>query len=380
MTINHNTNANKTKESGTENTQKEIKTKEKQRIGRNKWIDGKRITSEERKLRDGKEREGFDTAGAYTVVDPSRLYRGKSYSEWITDWFNWFLSADADKRNSGPVVFLRSLGLPNKQTGAYIPDVSGQVTGSGTSPDSMGADIMNYSKTYVNDPNIRIGGDRLQIFDDQAVLVPIIISYWLRSEPQSDWGSMQDYTGATIDHGDNPPDVSQLTINKNNIELPEGLIMEDFRITTPIFTAVVPETEYGRSVKDFLEHPIPPGIYPAIVEGYFVMLTFEAGSYYWIHSWASAPREISGPYFSELLYQIEVNKGRDSPGMLTRWRPSRNERVLNQIFSQKERNQDLTSREIDSFQEYITYKENNEKKRTRLYHPNKKSEKTKQQQ
>jgi hypothetical protein len=320
-----------------------------QRNGGNKWLVGKRIPLQKP--------PGIDEDAGYTVVDPRYVYHGKSYSEWITDWFNWFLSADADKRNSGPVVFLRSLGLPNRHTGAYTSDVPGQATGSGALLDSMGADIMNYSKTYVNDPNIRIGGDRLQIFDDQAVLVPIIIAYWLKTEPQSDWGTMQDYTGSTIDHGDDPPDVSQLTINKNNIEL--GFDMEYFRITTPIFTAVVPDTEYGRSVKDFLEHPISPGSYPAIVEGYFVMLKFEADRSYWVHSWASAPREISGPYFSELLYQIEVKKRRERRGMITSWRPSRNERMFAQIFSQKEKNRDLTSPEAGIFAQYFISKGNN---------------------
>ena len=84
--------------------------------------------------------------------------------------------------------------------------------------------------------------------------------------------------------------------------------MENFRIATPIFTAIVPEAPYGTSIKDFLEDsPIPPGSYPALVEGYSVILKFTKTGSYWIHAWASAPRERSGPYFSELLYQIEVN-------------------------------------------------------------------------
>ena len=32
------------------------------------------------------------------------------------------------------------------------------------------------ARSYVNDPNVRIGGDRLKIFEDQAVFVPIIIA------------------------------------------------------------------------------------------------------------------------------------------------------------------------------------------------------------
>jgi hypothetical protein len=98
--------------------------------------------------------------------------------------------------------------------------------------------------------------------------------------------------------------------------------MERFRIITPFFTTVVPEAQYGRSAKDFIEAPIPSGNYPAMVGGYFVMLKFKANGTYWVHSWASAPREARGPYFSELLYQIEVHKRRDPHGRVTRWRPS----------------------------------------------------------
>jgi hypothetical protein len=71
---------------------------------------------------------------------------------------------------------------------------------------------------------------------------------------------------------------------------------------------VVPDTPYGTSLKDFLEEgQISPGVYPSMVDGYFVMLKLKKGRY-WVHSWASAGREVRGPYFSELLYQIEVSE------------------------------------------------------------------------
>jgi hypothetical protein len=383
--------------------------------------------------------EDLDGEGRYMVVDPDGLYRGKSYSEWTSDWLNWFLSADADRRNSGPVVFLRSKGLPDEKTGANISDipaVPSEASGSDISPDSTGGDVtgmMGYSKAYVNDPNIKIGGDRLQIFEDQAVFVPIIIAFLLKTSPYADWGGILDSTGLTIDYGDNPPDISQLTINGTEIYLPitdeikkeeenrvhqvanikkkrdelaatkkedkvvqladikekeektldeknlanlrrekikltKGLkLMERFRIITPIFTAVVPEAQYGRSVKDFIEEaPIAPGNYSAMVDGYFVMFKFKLGTY-WIHSWASAPREERGPYFSELLYQIEVHErrdpySRDPYGRVTRWRPSRNERVLNQILAQKKRMGDLTKDETNRFKTYFTTEDKPERK------------------
>jgi hypothetical protein len=366
------------------------------------WIN---LISESRENLDGK-------GGAYMVVDPDDLYRGMSYSEWTSNWFNWFLSADADRRNSGPVVFLRSKGIPNEKSGAGISDVQTLAdvgSGSYPLPDSPAADVTGlttFSKPYVNDPNVKIGGDRLQIFEDQAVLVPIHVCFWLKTTPYTDYGSMQDHTGLTIDNGDNPPDISQLTINGMEIELPitqeekeekkvmvskladvkktlvdmkkgqktpadikelkinlvkELKLMERFRITTPIFTAVVPEAQYGRSAKDFIEEsPITPGSYPAMVDGYFVMFKFKPGTY-WVHSWASAPRETRGPYFSELLYQIEVHKRRPRYGMITRWRPSRNERVLNQILEQKKRTGDLTNPEMNRFKTYFTTNDNSER-------------------
>jgi hypothetical protein len=392
--------------------------------------------------------EDLDGKGRYGVVDPSDLYHGKSYSEWTSDWLNWFLSADADRRNSGPVVCLRSKGLPNEKTGANISDipaVPGEASVSDTLPGSTAGDVtgmIGYSKTYVNDPNVKVGGDRLQIFEDQAVFVPIIVAFWLKTSPYADWGGMLDYTGLTIDYGDNPPDISQLTINGMEIDLPitdeikkeeenrldeldklkkeeeeildnikdigekldeikeeqqitapikkkqeemlrnikekgeeldrkkekkinlaRGLrLMQPFRITTPIFTAIVPEAQYGRSAKDFIEEtPIASGSYPAMVDGYFVMLKFKEGTY-WVHSWASGPRETRGPYFSELLYEIEVQKRTRPYGRVTEWRPSRNERVLNQILEQKKRMGDLTKGEMNRFKTYFTTEDKSERK------------------
>ena len=81
---------------------------------------------------------GVDGQGTYKIINPQRLYLGKSYSDWTTDWFNWFLSANADRRSAGPVVFLRSRGLPNATTGAYVSDVPNQGVGGvdGSSPTS----------------------------------------------------------------------------------------------------------------------------------------------------------------------------------------------------------------------------------------------------
>ncbi len=108
---------------------------------------------------------------ALKVVDPEKLYLGKSYSTLVEDWFNWFLSSDADKRNFGPVVFLRSKGL-----------------GSINKTDALNAtstysDDPYYDRPYANDPVIRVGGDKLQIRKDQAVFIPIIVAFEVARKP-----------------------------------------------------------------------------------------------------------------------------------------------------------------------------------------------------
>jgi hypothetical protein len=265
-------------------------------------------------------------AADYHVIPPNELHYGKSYSDLVQDWFNWFLTADPDKRNSARVIFLRSVEIP--ASSSQQNDLSS----------STYADDQYFPRQYKNPPNVKIGPDKLQIYEDQAVFVPIILAYAEASKPYHDWGMMTDYTGLTIDYGDNPPEVSQLTINGNYIDL--GKDMEEFRISTPVFTAIVPDTDYGRSAKDFLEMSLAPGHYPMIAEGYFVLIKFDTpGKVYTIHSFASAPREVRGPYFSELLYQIQVNKreGRGGPARGAWVRPASNQGIIRELISNKVR-------------------------------------------
>jgi len=275
-----------------------------------------------------------DSKRGYKILDPGVLYRGKGYGDWACDWFNWFVSANADKRNSGPVAFLRSQGIPQS-----IEDGSQGPTENSSNVSNLDP---SYAKIYLNEPNVRIGGDRLVIFEDQAVFWPVLVGFWVGAEPYADFGYMQDYTGVVIDHGDNPPDTDQIKINKDDVILPEDLSLLDFRIMTSIFPAVIPEADYGSSVKDFLEMSHPPGHYPALVEGYFLMLKFKPGIYY-VHSRASSPREFHGQYTSELFYGIQVLERAQTSGRVTRFEKfARNEKLFAKIISDKEKTKELS--------------------------------------
>ena len=85
------------------------------------------------------------------------------------------------------------------------------------------------------------------------------------------------------------------------------------------------------------------------MEGYFVLFTFDPGRYI-IHSWASAPRETRGPYFSELIYEIEVNAVGTSPSKgPVMFRPARNERIIKQIIAEKKKIGEIDKKFLGKF-------------------------------
>lgn len=289
---------------------------------------------------------GRSSMGSYDVVDPNDLYFGKSYSSLAEDWFNWYLSADADKRNFGPVVFLRTAPIPpNNKASAYSVATELSIT-------NTYADDPFYDRPYQNLPNVRVGGDKLLIRKDQAVFIPIIIGYEVMRKPYFDWGVMQEVTGLTIDYGDDPPKREQLKIDGSAVEgasLKTDEDMKKFRILTSIFTAVVPEADYGRSIKDFLEVTVSPGQFPAIVEGYFVLLkNFTPGYTYLIHSRASAARERGGPYVAELVYEITVdNRTKSNSVGAVPYRSPRNQAIIRRVLTEKIEKGEMTEAQVN---------------------------------
>jgi hypothetical protein len=281
----------------------------------------------------------------YEVVDPERLFRGRSYSSLVEDWFNWYVSTDADKRTLGQVVFLRSTAIPspNKPNG-YIEPSELNVT-------NVYADDPLYEKPYANNPHIRVGGDSLNIRKDQAVFVPIIVAYEVARKPYYDWGSMQEFTGLTIDYGDNPPTPRQILIDGQEIKAPSLIKsqgdLQKFRIRTPLFPIIIPEADYGRSIKDFLEESFVPGQYVAIVEGYFVLIENLSPGQHHIYCRASAPRERAGPYVAELLYEINVANvpPPESRGAID-FEPPRNTAIVKRILGEKLEKGEITQAEM----------------------------------
>lgn len=280
----------------------------------------------------------------YEVLDPDLNYRGKSYSSWATDWFNYFLSIDPDKHVFGSVVFLKSVPGANQSK-------EGTIRTENEANESAYAGDPYYPRPYENNPNVKVGADKLQISIDQVIFWPFIMAYELAVKPYQEWGALQEYTGVVMDHGDDPPDSKDITINGKPIILPKKGDMSRFRIQTPVFTALVPEAEYGRSLRDFLEDDVLPGHWPAVVEGYFGLIKFSNPGTYLLHSLTKAGRELRGSYSAEILCEVEVSgapRKDPSRGIPTGGKPARNEGVITRILSEKIKSGEITATEANT--------------------------------
>lgn len=81
------------------------------------------------------------------------------------------------------------------------------------------------------------------------------------------------------------------------------------------------------------------------------MLRFKKGCY-WVHSWASAGRELKGNYFSELLYQIDVAprpKGVPYHGTITVRRPAHFMGTADRVVKKMTEDNQLTKSEFDFY-------------------------------
>lgn len=168
----------------------------------------------------------------FQVVSTNENVYGKSYGDWLAASWNWLLSNNLDNQ-TGIVYFLRT------------------------------------SSEYHNKgPYCKIGKHRVQVFTDQAIFVPVIISLADDKHfPELSTAALRRAdVNNDIDRGDNPPKPYQVTINGEPI-LDD---LKDFRIESPDFLLDVSKDS---SVKDTLEVPIKePGNSLAVSAGYCIII------------------------------------------------------------------------------------------------------------
>jgi hypothetical protein len=271
----------------------------------------------------------------YEVVEAHGTYAGKTYSEWISDWYNWFLSKDPDEHNNGPVFFLKSYPSPR----ILKTKVEGNESSDGS-----------YKSTFLNYPNLVVGNDSPEIFDDQAILAPVMGANMDADDPSITEEYMRNWVRNQIDNGDNPPKSYQLTINDQPVFDDVDELLK-YRVETPLFQLMVPEAEFGSSLKDFMEIPYKPGAYNSIADGYFVLLKGLAVKEYTIHSYSQGSNYGGKQrYFSEYLYHIKVvsRNGRTSSPSLGIV-PERFTNILREELRVKRSDKEIGKSEYEKF-------------------------------
>jgi hypothetical protein len=218
----------------------------------------------------------------YSVLNPNENYLGKSYGNWVAEWTNWFYSIDPDIHNEGPVVFIRNMPFPTLN-----------------------------SKRLPYEPMVMIGNDKLEIFEDQVILVPVVTANYVATELWNSNNTDSFLRGIVRSHlfgGDFPPSNDQLTIDGKPIHVD----MNQYLIESPTFSIFLPNVEKGRSLKDYMEEPLPSGIFHCVTSGYFLLIKLVVGKHV-IHSYARGLKTDQGEFYSELLYQVDVSSRNESP-------------------------------------------------------------------
>jgi hypothetical protein len=223
------------------------------------------------------------TNNSYEVLRGADVYLGRTYGEWISEFFSWLFSVAPDTNNNGSVVFLR-------------PFVS--------SPDP------NYQGRI--EPNLMVGNDKLQIFTDQALLIPVLLSYWASTDPNETETMLRERVRMDMINGDNLRD-DQITIDSKSIELEADDSIGSHLIESPLFTLMVPDVEYGKSLKDYVDYPLTSGLNQSVGTGYFFLIRFHEEGLHVIHSYARGHTTEKGEYNEEFLYQIQVNNADKRP-------------------------------------------------------------------
>jgi hypothetical protein len=232
-----------------------------------------------------------------SIVKSDKIYRGKTYSQWIPEWCNWFYMVDPDQYNNEPwndVKFLRSFPSPEK-IAKLDPNQKIQYEGSAM---------------YRNLPNVMIGSDRIVMYDDQAIFFPVMLGIWIANDPNNisdEYGMMERWVKEQNSHSDDPPMPYQFTINGKTIINSEDIT--SYKISSnATFSLRIPAADYGRSLNDFVFEPSAPGWYQAYCQGYFFMVEgFKPQEEsYFVFSMARGAPYAAGEYYASFVYEIKV--------------------------------------------------------------------------
>lgn len=249
------------------------------------------------------------------IVHPNEVYHGRSYGTLAIEFMNWLVQYNPDNQSLRDVFFLR------------------------------GVDFTGYTSS-LNAKFVKIGNDALQIYSDQAIFVPIIVSFGDRIHHTNldTPAKRRDYVNQIIQMGDDPPRRNQLSIDG----VTPDITWLDHRIMTEDFNLEVPQPVPGGTLGQTLDVPLNiAGISETVVGGYFVLLKpLPVGK----HIIASFGAGDSG-YRNRTLVELNVvNRG------ITLRQPSlfpSEMKDFTSIVEEKRKSKELSNEEADLFAQVI---------------------------
>ena len=212
---------------------------------------------------------------AYVVIEPTAVFKNHNYAYWVEAWTRWFYQTNPDQNNNGDVVFCRSM--------PFLPDAG-----------------------YNGDGVVMVGADSLDIFEDQAVLLPVITANYVADHGEPiQW--LYEMVRTHILGGDRHPLKIQVRIDRGALD--DGTSVDDlaaYEVETGVFLVDIPDSSYGQSLKDVVETPMQSsGLFPSVTRGYYVLVKFSEGEHD-IQTYARGMPTSKGIYQTGMLYHIRV--------------------------------------------------------------------------
>jgi hypothetical protein len=188
----------------------------------------------------------------FNILENFDIYRGRTFGDWTTDWWNWVISEDPDYWQTGPVHFLSP---------GFARDDKGRTVNS--SQNRSGKLVPG---TFVTKTEI--------VFSDQAILLPVLNTMVdSKNFPYLD-SSDKLRREARGDNDASPPlKDKSFTVDKETLFDGSGKDWNSLRVESPVFTLRVPDVSPGVSNKDRFDIPLVyPGEFNAVADGYWVFI------------------------------------------------------------------------------------------------------------
>ena len=216
------------------------------------------------------------------VMPINENFRGRSYGDWASEWWNWILSEEPDKYvPSDPIIFLRANNDYEYRPGTGIR--------------------INATRHF------ELTGERAAcIYEDTAIFFPVIEAELNEGDPNPEdpkknlenINEMRYYARKDIDKC-GPIGATIKLGNGPRQKIVDNLL--NFRAESPAFDLVVPQKSF---LKERMEWVFKPGVFRAVTDGYWILIRSLPASKdpYQIHFEANA----YGTFYSA-TYDISVN-------------------------------------------------------------------------